>query len=213
MWSWRELIQRAGPPEHLVQLYGNDDQLLMENVILYLLEGLTRGDGLLVIGTPSHREAIIRHMSRENVGTAAAIGAGRLVLLDAAETLDRFMVNGEPDWPLFEQVVRGVCETLGARAGVRGVRAFGEMVGLLWTNGQHSAAIRLEEYWNRLLQDHAICLYCAYPIDPLGGGFEPTKLQALLEVHTHLLAGPRTMFSSVGPAPRLRTASAILPAS
>jgi hypothetical protein len=213
MSSWRELIQRAEPPEHLVQLYGEDDQLLVSNVVGYLLEGLKRGDGLLVIATPSHREAIVRQLGEEDAGTAAAVGGGRLVLLDASETLDRFMVDGEPDWARFEETVGGLCDVLQARVGDRGLRAFGEMVGLLWMKGLHSAAIRLEEYWNRLLEDHAFCLYCAYPIDPLGRGFESTQLQALLGVHTHLLAGPRTMLSSIGPPRGRRTAAAIVPTS
>jgi hypothetical protein len=213
MSSWRELIQRAEPPEHLVQLYGEDDQLLVGHVVGYLLEGLKRGDGLLVIATPPHREAIVRQLGEEHAGTEAALGGGRLVLLDASETLDRFMVDGEPDWARFEETVGSLCEVLRARAGNRGLRAFGEMVGLLWMKGQHSAAIRLEEYWNRLLEDHAICLYCAYPVDPLGRDFESTQLQALLGVHTHLLAGPRTMLSSINPARRHPTAAAILPSS
>jgi hypothetical protein len=213
MSSWRELIQRAEPPEHLVQLYGEDDQLLTGNVVRYLREGLKRGEGLLVIATPSHREAIVRQLGEEDAGTAAAIGGGRLILLDASETLDRFMVNGEPDWALFKEAVGGRCEALGARVGERGIRAFGEMVGVLWLKGQHSAAIRLEEFWNRLLEDHAICLYCAYPIDPLGCHLESAKLQALLRVHTHLLAGPRTMFSSIVARRRHPTGAAILPSS
>jgi KaiC/GvpD/RAD55 family RecA-like ATPase len=200
MSSWRELIRRAEPAEHLVQLYGGDDQLLTSNVTRYLLEGLKRGDGLLVIATPEHREAIVRQMAEEDSGTAAAVEGGRLVLLDARETLDRFMMDGQPDWELFEQAVGGICEELRGRVGGRGIRAFGEMVGLLWMEGQHSAAIRLEEYWNRLLEGNAVCLFCAYPIDPFGGDFELSRLQALLGVHTHLLAGPRTMLSSVARA-------------
>jgi hypothetical protein len=123
------------------------------------------------------------------------------------------MVDGEPDWGRFEETVGGLCDVLQARVGDRGLRAFGEMVGLLWMKGLHSAAIRLEEYWNRLLEDHAICLYCAYPIDALGCGFESAQLQALLGVHTHLLAGPRTMLSSIGPPRGRRTAAAIVPTS
>jgi hypothetical protein len=211
MSSWRELIRRAEPAEHLVQLYGGDDQLLVGHVVGYLLEGLKRGDGLLVIATPAHREAILRHMGEEDAGTETAIRGGRLVLLDASETLDRFMVDGQPDWALFAQTVGDICEALRGRVGEHGLRAFGEMVGLLWMKGQYSAAIRLEEHWNRLLEEHALCLYCAYPIDPLGRDFESSKLHALLGVHTHLLAGARTLLSSVGPARQRPTAAAILP--
>jgi hypothetical protein len=73
------------------------------------------------------------------------------------ETLDRFMVEGQPDWELFEQAVGGICGQLRGRVGRGG-------------------------------------------IDRFGRDFELPKLQALLGVHTHLLAGPTTMLSSVGAA-------------
>jgi hypothetical protein len=200
MLSWRQLLERAEPAEHVVQLYGDDHQLLTSHVTRYLVEGLKRGDGLVVIATPEHREAIVRQLGEEDAGTAAAIEGGRLVLLDARDTLDSFMVEGHPDWELFEQALGGVCRELRERVGRGGIRAFGEMVGLLWMEGRYSAAIRLEEYWNRLLEANAICLFCAYPIDMFGCDFELPKLQALLGVHTHLLAGTTTMLSSVAPA-------------
>jgi KaiC/GvpD/RAD55 family RecA-like ATPase len=212
MSSWPELIQRAEPAEHLVQLYGADDQLLTGNVTRYLLEGLKRGDGLLVIATPEHREAIVRQLGDEHAGTEAAVRGRQLVLLDAGETLARFMVDGQPDWELFAEAVGGICGDLRARLGERRIRVFGEMVGLLWMEGRYSAAIRLEEYWNRFLEDQAICLFCAYPIDLFGCDFESSKLQALLGVHTHLLAGPRTMLSRVVPVRHPPAAAAILPA-
>ena len=198
--SWRQLIERAKPAEHVVQLYGGDDQLLTDNVTRYLLEGLKRGDGLLMIATPEHREAIVRRLYEEGAGAKAAIEGGRLMLLDARETLDRFMVEQQPDWALFERIVNGLCQELRSRVGGRGIRAFGEMVGLLWEDGAYAAAIRLEEYWNRLLEANAICLFCAYPIDLFSPDFEFPRLQALLGTHTHLLAGHATMLSSVGPA-------------
>jgi KaiC/GvpD/RAD55 family RecA-like ATPase len=200
MSSWRQLIERAEPAEHIVQLYGGDDQLLTENVARYLLEGLKRGDGLLMIATPGHREAIVRRLCEEEASARAAIQNGRLMLLDARETLDRFMVGEQSDWALFERIVNGICEELRSRAGGRGIRAFGEMVGLLWQEGAYAAAVRLEDYWNRLLKANAICLFCAYPIDLFDPDFELPRLQALLGAHTHLMAGPATMLSSVGPA-------------
>ncbi len=199
MSSWRQLIERAEPTEHVVQLYGGDDQLLTDNVTRYLAEGLKRGDGLLVIATPEHREAIIRRLSEDEPRARGAMESGRLVLLDARETLDSFMVEEQPDWALFERTMSGLCQELRARAGRSGIRAFGEMVGLLWVEGAYSAAIRLEEYWNRVLQANAICLFCAYPIDLFGRDFELPRLQALLGTHTHLLAGSATLLSSVVP--------------
>ena len=69
------------------------------------------------------------------------------------------------------------------------------MVGILWANGEQSAAIRLEEYWNELLAGSSVSLYCAYPIDLFNGSVHMDGIDAVLGAHTHMYAGPRTMLS------------------
>lgn len=196
MSSWTDLLERAEPKEHVVHLYGEDDQLLTRHVSRYVAEGLRRGDGLLVIATGEHSEAIARRLEEEGADATAAMRDGRLVFLDAEATLARFLVNGQPSWPLFEEVVGGVMHDLRTRMGHGKVRAFGEMVGLLWGRGNVSAALCVEEYWNRVVESHAITLFCAYPIDAFDGDFDVATLNALLGAHTHLFAAPRTLFSS-----------------
>jgi hypothetical protein len=68
-----------------------------------------------------------------------------------------------------------------------GLRAYGEMVGILWQAGRFSAAILLEQFWNDLLRRSCFNLFCAYPIDVFAKGFQPAHLDALLCAHTHLL--------------------------
>jgi hypothetical protein len=196
MSSWSELLDRAEPEEHLVQLYGGDHQLLVRNVSRYLAEGLKRGDGLVVIATSEHAEAIVRQLTEESAETSQALGDGRLVVLDAQATLDRFMVDGQPDQDLFRTVVGSVLQEVRARSATGKIRAFGEMVGILWVDGQQAAATRLEKYWNELLIGSTFSLFCAYPIDIFDGGSQTGGLEAVLCAHTHMYAGPRTMLSS-----------------
>jgi hypothetical protein len=59
------------------------------------------------------------------------------------------MVDGWPDEQRFAEVVGTVVQRM-AQNGSRRVCAFGEMVALLWAEGRHDAAIRLEELWNDL---------------------------------------------------------------
>jgi len=196
MSSWSELLDHAEPEEHIVQLYGRDDQLLTRNVSRFLAEGLRGGDGLIVISTSQHADAIVRRLNEASAGTSAALREGRLVLLDARTTLDRFLVNGEPDHELFRRVVGSVLQDLRTRSISGKIRAFGEMVGLLWVDGQQAAAIRLEQYWNELLVGSTSSLFCAYPIDIFDGGTDMNGLDAVLCAHTHMYAGPGTMLSS-----------------
>jgi hypothetical protein len=186
MSSCPELLDRLQSEQHVVQLYGTDDRLLTSNVGRFLAEGLKRGDGLLVIATPEHRSTLSRQL-KEDQSYSKAVLEGRLVFLDAQLTLGRFMVDGEPSEELFHQVVGEALSGVTARAGHTGVRAYGEMVGLLWTAGARAAAIRLEGLWNQLLNQSQAILFCAYPIDVFGPDFDAETLDALLCSHTHLL--------------------------
>jgi hypothetical protein len=185
------LLTDPEPERHFVQLYDADEELLFANVSHYLSEGLNRGQDILVIATPTHREAICRRLRQLGIDLTAALEGRRAVFLDARETLSALMANGQPDAARFESTIRGTASTLhsgGARSTVRG---FGEMVGLLWGDGQISAAVALEELWNRLLAATGYTLFCAYHIDIFGGEFEMAGIDAVLCAHTHLLPGGR----------------------
>jgi len=81
--------------------------------------------------------------------------------LDAEETLAEFMRDGQPDEKLFRGLVSDLLERAG-RSGRR-VRAFGEMVALMWGRGQNEATMQLERLWHDLCQKEAFSLFCAYP--------------------------------------------------
>jgi hypothetical protein len=181
-----EFLDQPKPEEHFVQLYGRDDRLLTRNVTRYLGEGLRRGDGLLVIATAEHRGSLVRQLTQERTYTRAVL-EGRLVFLDAEATLSRFMVDGDPDQTRFERIIGAALGGIRTRAVHGGIRAYGEMVGVLWKAGHFSAAVRLEELWNDLLQSSDVSLFCAYPIDVFSPEFQAASVDALLCAHTHVV--------------------------
>jgi hypothetical protein len=183
-----ELLGDARPHSHFVQLHDADDAtVLLANIGRYLAEGLMRGEGGIVIATEAHRAALPAAVAKAGFAPEAALHDGRLVFLDAHETLDRLLVDGQPNPQRFADVVAASIRELSARTGRRGIRAYGEMVGVLWTAERYAAAIRLEELWNTFLGEGGFELFCAYPIDIFGKGFRPDDVDALLATHTHLL--------------------------
>ena len=80
--------------------------------------------------------------------------------MDAADVLSRFMVDGWPDEERFAATVHGVLQQV--QPG-RKVRAFGEMVALLWARGEHGATVRLEHLWDDFCKANALALFCACP--------------------------------------------------
>ncbi len=185
--------------QHVVQFYGREDQLLERNVGRYFAEGLDRAEAVLAIATGAHLCAFARQL-RGHSQYQAAVRDGRLVLLDARAVLPAITVGGEPEWNRFDRTVGGALGTLRGQTGVGRIRAYGELVGLLWQVGRTSAAIRLEEYWNRLQERDGFDLYCAYPIDVLGSEFRTPVVAPILCTHTHVVSGNGALSGSLSRA-------------
>jgi hypothetical protein len=170
-----------------VQLYEADETALTKNVGRFLWEGLRRGEGVLVIATPEHCRMFSRRLEFLGAALPSLLSRRQLVFWDAQETLAEFTVDGQPDWHLFEKTARAAMRQVRPNDGAEELRAYGEMVGILWKARQFAAAIRLEQLWNRLLEQASFSLYCAYAIDVFGKEFEVSNLDGVLCTHTHLV--------------------------
>lgn len=164
--------------------FSEDQKWLARSAAGYLWESLERGGGAVVFATPERREAILEQLEVLGAHPGEAISAGRLIMRDARETLSRVLVDGYPDTDRFDRTIRSVLRELRITGHAR---VYGEMVALLWRRGRHSAAIRLEHLWNRLVQLHGLGVYCAYPIDVFAAEFQFPTVEAVLCEHTQLL--------------------------
>jgi hypothetical protein len=147
---------------HVVQFYGRDEELT-ERVTEYLLGALASGGVAIVIATPEHRHEFETRLAQAGVDLAAARDDGSYLARDAAQTLSELMAAGKLDGAAFDRVLGTVIAAAGA--GGRPVRAFGEMVALLWDDGLVSAAVRLEAMWEELGGKHPFSLFCGYRTD------------------------------------------------
>ncbi|HYE60729.1 MAG TPA: PAS domain S-box protein [Phycisphaerales bacterium] len=176
--------------DHFVQFY-ESDACLLEAMAGFIAGGLTRGDGAVVIATPEHRAQLAEHLAASGVDTATPMAVGRYVVLDAAETLANFMVNGEPDYARFRAVIGPVVAQVGTAPDKsrRLVRAFGEMVAILWKEGNRAAAVQLEQHWNRLGEELAFCLFCGYPLNDCALPEHAEHFGHVCAGHTHVIPG------------------------
>ena len=107
--------------------------------------------------------------------------------LDAQEALSTFISARQPDWDRFEAAIGSVISGIRPQKGQSGLRAYGEMVSLLWKAGQFAAAIRLEQFWNKFLARWSFSLYCSYSIDIFDKTLYVGALDGVLCNHSHLL--------------------------
>jgi hypothetical protein len=177
----------ANPPYHSHVVYPyTDDGQLVDAVGFYAASGLNRDGAVILIATEAHRSAIKRYLKSD--GQVEVLEAsGQLSLLDAAEVMSTFMVDGNPDPKLFKAGIRTLIEQANRdeRTGRnREVRIFGEMVSLLWPSNS-SAAEQLEELGNEVIEEYSIPILCAYSLN----GPDRSQLpESLIKAHTHSIA-------------------------
>jgi PAS domain S-box-containing protein len=170
---------------HVVQLYENDT-FLVDALGRFVGAGLGAGDTIIVIATAPHRDGVESRLRTRGVDVALALAQRRYVALDAAETLEAFMVDGWPDEQRFVDVISATIPTGGNGQRPR-VRAFGEMVRLLWAEGRRAAAIRLEGLWNDLGRRFPFELICAYPMSVFTGDDDTGPFARMCEAHSRLI--------------------------
>ena len=102
---------------------------------------------------------MLQRLEADGVAVTPAIRDGRLLVKDAAETLDRISLRGEPHPRRFHDAV-GLPVMVHARSAR--LRAYGEMVDILAGRGDFAEAITLERLWNGLAERVDLSLMCGY---------------------------------------------------
>jgi len=181
------VLEPVAPEVHGVQFY-REDSALLDTLSLSIGTSLVAGDSAIVIATKAHREDLASRLKIRGLDPALVIAQGRLLLLDAHETLARFTINGLPDEACFAQSMGPLIDRLSTAAlgPNRRVTAFGEMVAVLWADGKRQAALQLEQLWNQLAVTHPFDLHCAYPID-LFAHSDSESIRQICAEHSHVV--------------------------
>lgn len=182
--SYKEFLSRPATGNHFVHVY-QDGALLVDAVCHYASDLLAPSEGVLIIATPEHREAITAQLAGQSDAWQAAYKAGRYMFLDADTLLSSFMVEGMPDEEKAYAEISTIFEQMARR--YESVRAYGEMVDILWQAGNKRAAAELENIWNTLIKRYAFSLLCAYRVDNLDPAAYNGDIECLCASHTHFI--------------------------
>ena len=143
---------------HDVHFY-DDDAALMPAVNRFLVEGTRAGQPMIIIATGAHRRQMQENLA---VQVGDAFDTADITWLDARETLGAFMERDRPNAELFHATIGNVFDRVVGSRSYLVVRAYGEMVDLLWNAGNVDGAIEVEQLWNDIARKYSFNLLCAY---------------------------------------------------
>ena len=177
------LLAHPHPCGHIVYPY-TDENLVEQAVGLFASAGLRDDEGVILIMTPEHCDAVRLRLQMEGYNVSAYELSGRLTCVTTEDLLARFMVDGT----LHEDSFRSAIGSLIGRARASAdnqrdparVRIFGEMVSQLRCTNL-TATTRLEELWNDVINEHGVSLLCTYALHHA----EDHIPKALIELHSH----------------------------
>ena len=169
---------------HAVRFY-EDDTSLCRIVSDFIAEGVAIGQPALVIASAAHNECILDNLRATGIDVAGLQQNQELLLLDARETLNVFMEDGLPNPDRFREVATAALRRVG-RGRATTIRAYGEMVDLLWKDGRSAASIKLEMLWNKLAGTHDFSLLCGYA---MGNFYKDVTIEDVCRHHTHTVSG------------------------
>lgn len=186
--------ETPSPPEeseHIVQLF-DSSKSLAETVGDFLCLGLSRGDNLLIAATPQHSHLLTRRLAEAGWNVHEAIAARRLVMVDAARTLDSFMRQDLPNAAAFDEIIGTQIRQL---SNGRRVWIYGEMVDVLAAKGNYKGAHALESLWNELGRRECFTLFCGYASGHFGDPRTASALAKICEAHNHVHRKPSDLLA------------------
>jgi MEDS: MEthanogen/methylotroph, DcmR Sensory domain len=173
---------------HSVHFY-DTDRALIQRLQSIFMSAFESGNSVVLVASEEHYRQLSSALKRQVVDIAGLQAGGRLIFFEASEALEHFMVNGMPNRELFyKSIGRLLREAKDAASNAEsGLTVFGEMVAVLWDQGNREGALALETLWNELLSESAFHLHCAYPRSLFADGDQTNHIEAICQGHSHVV--------------------------
>ena len=179
------LMRTARATVHPCHFY-SDDAAFATTVASFLAPAFREGQAVVAFGTPAHLDAIEKRLKRDGHDVAVAKNSGQYQTFDAQTALEALVVGELPVQDVFDEVIGSRVGQAAREFGA--VRAFGEIVSLLWRDGKRQAALRLEEMWNEAIGLHPLSLLCGYNVRSFTSAHDAAGVTGIISAHTGVLA-------------------------
>jgi hypothetical protein len=162
--NWKELLANPGPDGHIVQLY-QDADFYGEAISHFAAEGIVRGESIILVATDENFQNISGRLESKGFVISELFERGQLTVLNANDTLPKFMKSGLPDGNIFKPLARQTIEKARRAGKFPRVRWWGEMVNVLYVDGNGGASNKLEEYFDQVAHEETIAIFCSFLMD------------------------------------------------
>jgi CheY-like chemotaxis protein len=174
----------ASTRTHAAQFY-EGEPFLHRGIVTFFTEPMRSGHHTVMIARRRTFDAVVELLRATSDATLVE-GAGRIVLVDVQEAINGFMVGTRVD-PV--RVEHGFMNLIAqVRCGdEKPMWIYGEMAGVLCEEGNHAAALSLEELWNVHFPEPAFSVMCGYAMESFGRDAKAHALRAICRQHTRVL--------------------------
>jgi CheY-like chemotaxis protein len=171
--------------QHAVQFYENR-RFLHDRVQRFFDRALDDDQPCVMIARRATFDAVIGGLAIARGGMSDAISAIRFVDADAA--LGGFMDGRNTDPSDFEKSLSALWNDLRPN-GDGLVRIYGELADLLCAADNHDAALSLEQYGQRLMDERPVSILCAHSLEHFDPDEDVRHLHGICRFHTEVLPG------------------------
>jgi hypothetical protein len=195
---WKEIKPKdfwgeIAPCEHVLQIYDNNE-IFINTLAGFVGDGINAGDCTIVLATREHLQSLDTALSAHGINVGSLISEDQYIPIVAEDALALFMINDWPDPALFLKMVTGLFNR--ASKNNRNVRAFGELVAVLWAQGNNGATVQLEHLWNQFCAQNQMTLFCAYPKSGFTEDAEES-IKSICATHSKIISGSKQSLTTL----------------
>ena len=168
---------------HTMQLF-ESDELLADAVADFCSEGVLRNETVLAVVREERWYSIAERVSARGVALDDALWRGLLTVRSAERMLKGIIRAGRPHLALITTSMGPLISRLEAFG--RPLRIYGEMVDILASQGEHAAALELEELWNVVDAQKKYRVFCSYSAANFADPQTREELRRICAAHTEV---------------------------
>lgn len=152
----------------------------------YIGDGLSKNEAVIIIARPSLRKSVWSKLQALGFDMDFYKAQGQIKLYDAELLLSNILIDDVIDEHYFHTCIGKPIEA--AQAAYGKVRAFGDMVDILWHRGLHDTALQLEKIRNELCQQHQLTVLCTYLRDSIESQSYRSTVEWMCKCSIHALS-------------------------